>query len=189
MKMTWITRTAQESSGRIDGTNGNDYFEGDNGGDLEVTVRDDYNGRGGHDFIFGFDGGDRLSGGGGNDTIYGGVGKDKVSGGSGNDTLWGGMHKDVITGGSGADEFIFEAWHAGSGMDIVADFDPREDNERITISTIFGDGIATFPDLKAIMVQDGDNVNMEFDGGWAILVLEHVKIGQLHEDDFHLQFG
>lgn len=195
MKKSWIARTDDnEFSSRINGTNGNDYFLGDKRGTPDFDVRDVYDGRGGHDFIFGLDERDRLSGASGNDTIDGGPGKDRIFGGSGNDTLLGGMHEDIIKGGSGADEFRFLAWRSndefsGSGLDIIADFDPREHGERISIATAHYEGIATFAQLKAIMVQDGDDVVMPFDGDLALLVLEDVKIRQLHSDDFHIYFG
>lgn len=179
-------------AGRINGTNGDDRFDGDKGGDPNVAVRDAYDGRGGHDLILGYDERDQLSGSGGNDTIYGGDGEDRISGGSGNDTLSGGKHDDRVKGGSGADEFFFYAWHedfGGSGLDVITDFDPTERNEQISLATVQSFGIATFEELKAIMVQDGDDVVMEFGGGLALLVLEDVRIGQLGADDFHIYFG
>ena len=195
MKKTWIAQKEGDGrAARLHGTNGNDRFDGDNWDSPDVDIRDVYDGRGGHDFILGYDENDRLYGGGGNDTIYGGAGKDRIFGGAGNDTLWGGMHTDIIKGGGGADEFLFTAWRdtegfTGSGLDIIADFDPREQGERISIATAHYEGIATFAALKAIMVQDGDDVVMSFDGALAILVLEDVKIRQLHADDFHIYFG
>lgn len=192
MKKTWITQRDEAFSGRLNGTNGNDDFWGDKGNEPLVDIRDVYDGRSGHDRILGYGERDRLSGGSGNDTIKGGAGRDEISGGSGNDTLSGGMHKDVIRGGGGADVFLFDAWGAeyeGSCLDIVADFDPRQDGEQISIGTLPYDGIATFAALKAIMVQDGDDVVMSFDGDLALLVLEDVKIRQLHADDFHIYFG
>ena len=188
MKKTWMTRKLEDDlSARLHGTNGSDRFEGYKGIDV-------YNGRGGHDLIIGFAGGDRLSGGGGHDTIYGGPGEDSIFGGSGNDTLWGGMHDALLKGGSGADVFLFSAWRddkesKGSGTDVIADFDAREDGERIEIATAQFDGIATFAALKAIMVQDGDDVVMSFDSARATLVLKDMKIEQLHADDFHIYFG
>jgi len=195
MKKSWITQNEGEAvSGQINGTNGNDKFVGDNWDTEDVDIRDIYDGRGGHDFIWGLEGSDRLLGGTGNDTIHGGAGKDRVYGGAGNDTLSGGMHTDFIKGGGGADEFWFSAWRSydeyeGSGIDIIRDFDPHEVGERVSIATAQYEGIATFDLLKALMVQDGDDVVMAFDGGLAILVLENVKIGQLRPDDFQLYFG
>jgi Ca2+-binding RTX toxin-like protein len=194
MKKSWIARWDGELSSRINGTNGNDNFRGDAGNSKNVDIRDVYDGRGGNDLIVGYEEEDRLWGSGGNDTIYGGRGRDRIFGGSGNDTLAGGMHDDRIKGGGGADVFIFDAWRSddeffGSGNDIIADFDPRQHGERIHLGTLYDDGIATFADLKDIMVQDGDNVNMQFDGGLAMLVLKDVKIGQLHADDFHIYYG
>lgn len=189
MKKQWIARKEGDDTGRINGTNGNDRFEGDKGGRENVDIADVYSGRSGHDVIYGLDQGDRLSGNGGNDAIYGGSGADAISGGSGNDTLSGGMHDDDVKGGGGADVFFFYAWGGGSDGDTIIDFDPGERGERIEIATAYYDEIVTFADLKAIMVQDGDNVNMQFDFGRAFLVLEDVKIEELRANDFHLYFG
>ena len=194
MKKNWIARKDEEGSSLIKGTKWDDEFHGDQGNTENIDISDRYDGRGGHDQIYGYDTGDRLLGSGGNDLIYGGRGTDALSGGAGDDTLWGGMHRDTVRGGGGADDFLFTAWrdidgYTGSGMDIIADFDPRERDEQISITTAHYEGITTFADLKAIMVQDGDNVNMEFDGGLAFLVLKDVKIEELQADDFHIYFG
>jgi len=193
MKKSGIAATDfVELPGRLTGTKWDDDFLGDQGDAFNVDVRDVYDGKGGHDRIQGLEKGDRLSGGGGNDTIYGGAGGDKMSGGSGNNTLSGGTGKDIIEGGAGADAFFFFAWGAdrgGSGMDIIEDFDPREEGEHILLGTLPSDSIATFADLKSRMVQQGDDVNIEFDGGLAMLVLKHVRIDQLHADDFNIYFG
>lgn len=57
------------------------------------------------------------------DTLAGSASSDSVQGGRGNDRLDGGADNDVLTGGAGADTFILRA---GSGDDIVTDFDPAE---------------------------------------------------------------
>lgn len=195
MKKTWITQDEHEAvSGQINGTNGNDLFVGDSGDTDDVDILDIYDGRGGNDVIWGLDERDRLLGGSGTDSIYGGAGKDKIFGGTGNDTLSGGMNTDMIKGGGGADEFWFTAWRSedefgGSGIDIIRDFDPREVGERISIAVAQYEEIATFKQLKAIMVQDGDDVVMAFDGDLAMLVLENVRVGQLRTDDFHIYVG
>lgn len=190
MKRSWIAGIdSEEQAGRVNGTKWDDYFVGDQGDSKNVDIADVYDGRRGDDFIFGLDNGDRLYGGSGNDTIFGGHGADKIFGGSGSDTLWGGTEEDVIKGGGGADSFLFEAWSGGSDMDTILDFDPREKGERITVRTLFGEGIATFEDLKTMMVQQGDDVNIEFNAGFAMLVLKDVRIGQLDETDFHIYYA
>lgn len=200
MKKNWIEKNGHEDiPGLIKGTKWDDFFWGDHRNSEDVDITDAYDGRGGNDLIAGFDKEDQLWGGGGKDTIYGGLGADKIFGGSGNDTLIGGMDdpvagntNDRINGGGGADMFIFDAWRSeagGSGLDIISDFDPREPGERIHLGTLYDDGIVTFTDLKAVMVQDGENVNMEFDLGRAFLVLEGIKIEQLHANDFYIYYG
>ena len=188
MKKTGITRKdGNDPFARLHGTNGNDQFDGD-------SKNNNFDGRGGHDLIVGHAGDDELSGGGGNDTIYGGWGNDVISGGSGNDRLWGGMYTDTIKGGGGADMFLFTAWRdidgfTGSGFDKILDFDPNEPGERISIQTAFYQEIETFAALKAIMVQDGNDVVMSFDHDLATLVLKDVKIEQLRADDFDIYLG
>jgi Ca2+-binding RTX toxin-like protein len=195
MKKSWVaTRDFVELPGRVNGTKWDDTFVGDQGDTKNVDVADKYDGRGGNDTIYGLDEADRLWGSGGDDLIYGGRGTDTISGGPGDDTLWGGMHTDIIRGGDGADDFLFTAWRdtegfTGSGEDIIADFNPRQRDERISIESAHYEGITTFADLKSRMVQQGDDVNIEFDGGHAMLVLKHVKIAELHADDFNIYFG
>jgi Ca2+-binding RTX toxin-like protein len=190
MKKNWVIRMDQAgNAGRINGTNGDDFFEGAFvPGEPPTGLPDVYDGRGGDDLIYGDGASDKLWGSAGNDTINGGAESDRVFGGSGDDTLSGGMHDDRITGGAGADVFSFLAapddW-GGSGYDVITDFDPRERGESISLQVAQFFEIANFAELKDIMVQDGDNVNMSF-GALAILVLEDVRIGQLRADDFHI---
>ena len=77
-----------------------------------------------NDTIYGSDGDDSIAGGDGKDILYGGTGGDRVSGGNGDDMLWGGTGADTLTGGDGVDTFAFTA---GSGLDIITDFNADED--------------------------------------------------------------
>jgi Ca2+-binding RTX toxin-like protein len=183
MKKSWIARKDEDGpAGRFNGTDGNDTFYG-------YLDRDVYHGHGGRDEIYGDLGGDRLSGGRGGDIINGYRGKDRIFGGPGNDTIEGGTHKDVITGGSGADLFRFVAWPSyvdGSHLDVITDFDPSGLGEYISISIQPELEITKFSQLRAMMIQDGDDVVLSF-GAVDMLVLEDVRIGQLRADDFFIE--
>jgi Ca2+-binding RTX toxin-like protein len=173
----------------IPGTKWNDIFHGDNWGDPEFPRPDAYNGRGGHDFIVGWKGADRLWGGAGNDTIYGGVGSDRLHGGPGNDTLSGDGQSDVIAGGQGADVFLFYAYpyhDDGSHLDVIADFDPRQRGEHVQLTMSIDYGLVTFSDLKSIMFEDDGDVVIDFDG-LNILVLENLRLDDLNANDFQIR--
>lgn len=85
--------------------------------------------------VFGSGFADNLFGGDGSDTIEGGAGRDRLSGQSGDDVLNGGTGGDWLIGGDGADHFVFEA---GSGKDVVADFDAATDFLDLTASGFTG---------------------------------------------------
>ncbi|MDO8414883.1 MAG: calcium-binding protein [Agitococcus sp.] len=87
----------------FNGTNANDYYEGDFGNDI---IR----GNGGQDYLVGNDG---------NDLIEGGAGNDNLSGGQGNDSLNGGSGNDYIVDSDGSDTFVFER---GSGSDSIYNY-------------------------------------------------------------------
>lgn len=183
MKKNRITPGAEEAPDPVKGTNGDDVFVGDGYGKPQVDI---FYGRGGHDLAYGGSRGDRLHGGKGSDSLYGELGNDVVFGDAGDDRLDGGSHDDTLTGGSGADVFFFRAWgnySGSSGVDRITDFDPGIRGEFISLSVIPDFGVATFDELKALMIQDGDNVNLSFEG-LDILVLEDVEIGELRADDF-----
>lgn len=69
-------------------------------------------------------------GGDGDDILYGGSGEDILNGGAGDDILVSGLKATIMTGGDGADIFVFGA---GSGMDIVRDFEI--DRDRLSFDT------------------------------------------------------
>lgn len=64
-------------------------------------------------------------GGDGDDILHGGSGEDVLNGGAGDDILVSGLKATIMTGGEGADIFVFGA---GSGMDIVRDFQIGRDS-------------------------------------------------------------
>lgn len=157
---------------------------------LSVGDRGDfYHGHGGNDLIDGNKGKDRLIGGSGHDDIYGELGQDRLFGGPGFDLLVGGRNKDIVTGGPGGDIFrffAFPSWGGESNLDIVTDFDPNEIGEYVYITIEAELGITEFAQLRAMMVQDGEDVVLSF-GGADILVLENIRIRQLTEDDFYIE--
>jgi Ca2+-binding RTX toxin-like protein len=68
--------------------------------------------------IYGYDGGDVLTGGYVSDTMYGGAGNDYFYGSSGDDYLDGGSGNDRLDGAADNDTYIFEA---GFGVDTIED--------------------------------------------------------------------
>ena len=71
-------------------------------------------------------GNDRFWGDAGNDTIYAGDGDDSIAGDAGDDSIEAGRGNDSITGGPGADDFVCTT--NDNGLDLIADFNPGEDN-------------------------------------------------------------
>jgi Ca2+-binding RTX toxin-like protein len=99
--------------------------------EFTITVTDRLSentyGTAGNDIIWGGAGADILRGGLGNDQLKGGGGRDTLSGGAGNDRLWGGLASDTLTGGKGVDRFIFDTKLGSSNVDVVRDFNVRDD--------------------------------------------------------------
>ena len=79
------------------------------------------------DQIFAGFGNDVVNGNGGDDSLQGGGDDDTVDGGAGNDNIEGGVGNDLLIGGLGADTFLFKPFSV-PGQDIIADFNPLEDN-------------------------------------------------------------
>jgi Ca2+-binding RTX toxin-like protein len=133
----------------LDGGAGNDDLYGGAGKDLLY-------GRGGADYLYGDFGNDTLDGGYGADTLLGNDGDDLLIGGAGGDELFGDIGSDTYRGGVGddyysepdsvypygpspnlpteRDVFVFEApkGSGGFGHDIVAGFEPGQDQLRFT---------------------------------------------------------
>jgi len=82
-------------------------------------------GRGGNDYLQGFQGDDILDGGNGNDTLVGFDGKDKLYGDNGDDVLLGGKGNDDLWGGDGNDRLNGDAdfdrlWGEGGNDTLIS---------------------------------------------------------------------
>jgi Ca2+-binding RTX toxin-like protein len=99
-----------------DGGGGNDTIYGNTADNVLQggSGNDIVYGSWGDDHIFGGTGNDYLSGQEGNDLIYGDAGNDTLVGGSGNDALWGGADSDSLWGGDGQDHL-----YGGDGDDFL----------------------------------------------------------------------
>ncbi len=116
--------------------------------------------------VVGNNGVNRIDGGGGHDTLYGHGGADTLIGGAGDDTLW---------GGAGADEFQYTA--AGSGHDLVRDFQNGVDHIRLMVP-----GADDFSDLAVSANGSGWAVITLPDG--STITLHGVTTGQVDASDF-----
>ncbi|NQY75203.1 MAG: tandem-95 repeat protein, partial [Candidatus Margulisbacteria bacterium] len=182
----------------INGFLGNDYISGYKGNDW-------LHGGEGHDKIYGGDGDDHLYGDGsrdwdslnvvgfdsetGNDELYGGEGDDFLFGGPGNDLLSGGTGNNSIFGNAGSDIFIITpaALHdtiLSSPLDIIADFDISDQNEKIDFSLV--KNVSRFSDL--LFEQNGDNTYIVLPQGSIgysqLIILQDVDASSLNESHF-----
>ncbi|NEO88706.1 MAG: calcium-binding protein, partial [Spirulina sp. SIO3F2] len=97
---------------------GNDKIRGEDG-------NDSLSGDAGRDYIHGGDGSDAINGGADADKLVGGRGTDVIQGGAGDDHIWGGNW----SGDNASDTFVFAA---GSGKDIIHDFETDQDQIDLT---------------------------------------------------------
>jgi hypothetical protein len=104
------------------------------------------------------------------DVLDGGAGHDALTGGAGNDTLIGGLGNDTFNfaPGFGHDRIVDFAGGAGSG-------------DRIDISAFAG--VDTLAEVLAHARQSGNDTVFDFGGG-DVLVLDNVRMTELHADDF-----
>lgn len=180
-------------SDRITGQGGNDWIGGgDDADELLAGGGDDIaRGNKGNDLIKGGGGQDVVAGGPGNDRVSGGNGSDKVKGDSGNDTLSGGDGDDLLVEGEGdgfldggrgddrmrgdlgRDTFLFQA---GSGNDVITDFEDGLDMLDLTALNLTGIG-----DLK--ITPDGGATIIEIDPLTTIR-LRSFSTDDLTEADF-----
>ena len=147
--------------------------------DLDILM-----GFGGNDTLLGGTGNDTLNGGIGNDTLGGGIGNDNMVGDAGNDRLVGGTGNDLLNGGAGNDALLGDAGNdtfhfiAGSGMDVIADFEGEGiaggDAIRLA-SNLNGSGILTANDALSHVTYDFANSKAVIDlGGGNIITVQGI---------------
>ncbi len=120
------TLSGQFNQDSLEGGNGDDWLNGGAGPDI-------LSGGGGRDNLLGGDGDDFLAGGDGEDTIVGYAGFDTIVGGGGD---------DILEGRFNADRFVFSD---NFGNDVILDFDPLNNSEKIDLSMVAD--IENFTDL------------------------------------------
>ncbi|MFM9928403.1 hypothetical protein VLK31_35920, partial [Variovorax sp. H27-G14] len=134
-------------SGTQAGTANNDIFLG-GAADESISAgagNDFVNAGSGNDSVYGGEGNDVLQGGAGNDTLKGDAGNDILIGGAGNDTLEGGADADTLDGGIGNDTLKGGSGNdtyklaAGSGVDVIDDYDTTAGN----VDVVIFDGVAS----------------------------------------------
>ncbi|MEO8243986.1 MAG: hypothetical protein ABI832_16910, partial [bacterium] len=114
---------------------------------------------------------DVLRGGSGNDTLGGNFGDDRLFGEGGDDRMIGGAGADTLTGGVGKDVFVFSA---GSGADVVTDFDGARD--RVDLSAYHFTSLAL---ARAAFTDTADG--LQFQVGADSLVMTGFTLAALAE--------
>jgi len=132
----------------------------------------------GDDVLNGGSGNDQFNGNASDDQIYGGAGSDLLGGGAGNDVLVGGTGNDVLVGEAGNDRFVFQF---GDGQDSITDFDTT--SELIDLRGYGAAGVNNFASLISHVAQVGNDAIITFDAN-NTLVLQHVQLSQLNQNDF-----
>lgn len=117
----FLSGGAKNLSALIDTGDGDDLVH------LLISGASTIRGGNGNDMIYGGSGIDKISGDAGNDMLFGGAGNDILSGGLGLDVLNGGAGADTLSGGGGRDLFVFSSTPTATSMDIITDFNVRED--------------------------------------------------------------
>ncbi len=154
---------------RLTGDGLDNELWGDQGDDL-------LNGGPGDDELDGFWGEDTLNGGSGDDQLIGNDGTDTLNGGSGDDRLFGGKEFGSSSGPE-ADRFVFDA---GSGHDVIEDFEPEVDMIQ------FSEPGITFASLR-IEVYTGSSARgtvVSWNDGSQSITLTGVVDSALTEDSF-----
>lgn len=153
---------------------GNDHVLAANGNDTIGAGggHDSIQAGGGDDRIFAYSGDDTINGGPGDDLIYAGPDSDIITGGSGRDTLWGGSGDDRLTGGDEQDIFSFVA---GSGTDIITDFDLNEDILRLVDTAIVFQSLA---DIENAATSNATGTLIDLGGGSTVL-LEGIDLSDI----------
>lgn len=162
--------TGNNGDNHLSGLRGRDILYGQDGEDIMVGGRgkDRLYGGNGDDTLTGGSSRDKLFGQSGDDVLSGSNGRDVLKGGYGNDVLDGGKGDDKLVGGHGADTFVFNY-----GDDRITDFDASVDHIEIS-AQMMGD-----TDLGDLMVLQGDDVVIHFEGGHSLTVDDHNNIALL----------
>lgn len=123
---------------------------------------------GSHSMEIGYTGSSQVTGTAGRDVVIGSDLATRIDGLQGNDTL---------TGGGGADTFVFRA---GSGQDLVTDFDPLSD-----VIDLVNSGFASVADALAAFAETAEGLVLQL-GATDRLVLAQTSLGQLGLEDIRL---
>ncbi|MGE0722942.1 MAG: calcium-binding protein [Alphaproteobacteria bacterium] len=143
------------------GGHGADSIHGGQGGDR-------VDGEDGDDLAAGSKGMDDVRGGPGADRVHGGQDNDTVDGGAGNDTVLGDLGDDALYGRAGADLFVFVD---GSGRDVIEDWDPRGEVDRIAVPAgVNGTTIDDPSDLAARVGVSPEGALLQLGGGNVVLL-------------------
>ena len=129
------------------------------------------------DFVFGADT-TVINGTNGNDSLMGTEGADMIFGGRSGDRIDGGAGDDTLHGGGGSDTFVFAS---GNDHDTIMDYNLRRD--KIVLQGF--DDIASFADVRALMVEVDGDVQIDFGDG-DMLELNNRSIVQLNAGDFDI---
>ena len=154
--------------------------------DGSETQADNLTGDALDNILFGYGGGDTLSGGDGNDYLDGGTGDDMLNGGEGNDVFVGGAGSDTLNGGNGLDTANYNASASGVNINLATNSisggdaagDTLIDIEHVYGSVVSGDMITgdannnTLFGFGGVDILSGGLGNDYLDGGSANDVLD-----------------
>jgi Ca2+-binding RTX toxin-like protein len=93
-----------------------------------------------------------------NDILLGNGLDNSFNGGAGDDILQGAAGNDFLVGGAGNDTFVYKNNY---GIDTVGDYQAGADRFDLTAVS----GLNTYADVRALMVQSGAHVVIDFGGG------------------------
>jgi Ca2+-binding RTX toxin-like protein len=99
------------------------------------------------------------------DGLFGNGANNSLNGGAGDDVLRGGAGNDWLVGGEGKDTFVYKNSY---GFDVVADYE--EGVDQFDLSGV--SGISSYAHVRALMVQSGDDVIVNFGGGNKLKILD-----------------
>jgi Ca2+-binding RTX toxin-like protein len=114
--------------------------------------------------------------------VFGGQGNDLIFGGEGADVIFGDRGADTMRGQSGFDDFVF---NDDSGIDLLLDYNPNED-DRIGIAfDVNGSGITDVDDIFDRMFFDGEVTEIDLGFGNVIEIFD-IRPSQLLPSDFFI---